>query len=89
VPIVPIAHHDAREIASGSVQRSLAEALTAGWRRPYVAMVVGEPIPPASYAGMSALELTALIRERLTATWREAADLLAAMRRGVVSPPRS
>src|SRR5690606_37287787 len=48
VPIVPIAHHDARAIASGSVQRSLAEAVTALWRRPYVAMVVGEPITPAS-----------------------------------------
>jgi 1-acyl-sn-glycerol-3-phosphate acyltransferase len=89
VPIVPIAHHDARAIASGSVQRSLAGAVTAIWRRPQVAMVVGHTIEPASYAGMSALELTALLRERLTATWREAADMLAAMRRGSVSPPHS
>lgn len=73
VPIVPIAHHDARRIGQGDIGASLRGALTAVVRRPRVRVVVGRTIEPVEYAGLEALELTAMIRSRLTATWRRAA----------------
>lgn len=73
VPIVPIAHHDARRIGHGDIGESLRGAMTAVVRRPRVRVVVGRTIDPSEYAGLGALELTRLIRERLTATWERAA----------------
>ena len=74
VPIVPIAHHDARLVGEGSVARTLLGAFTSFWRRPTVQVVVGDSIQPAEYDGMTALELTALLRTRLTETWEVARD---------------
>jgi 1-acyl-sn-glycerol-3-phosphate acyltransferase len=74
VPIVPIAHHDARLIGDGTVAQTLRRTASALWRRPLVHVMIGKPIEPAAYAGMSALDLTAMIRTRLTETWEAARD---------------
>lgn len=73
VPIVPIAHHDARRIGQGDIGASLRGAMTAILRRPRIRLVVGRAIEPSEYVGLGALELTGLIRTRLTATWARAA----------------
>lgn len=74
VPIVPIAHHDAREIGFGTEAQTLRGAVTSIWRRPTVQLVVGNRIEPSAYEGMLPLDLTRLIRERMTDTWHDARD---------------
>jgi 1-acyl-sn-glycerol-3-phosphate acyltransferase len=81
VPIVPIAHHDARDIGQGTEAETLRAAFTAIWRRPKIVMVVGRQIEPGEYAGMLPLDVTRLIRERLIETWQQARDLRDARRR--------
>lgn len=68
--IVPIAHHDARAIGSGSIAESLLGAVTSVVRRPVVRIRVGAPIRPAEYAGKTLAETVALIQERVTRVWR-------------------
>lgn len=75
VPIVPVAHHDARDIGSGTEGQTLRQAVTAIWRRPTIQLVVGRTIQPSEFTGLTPLELTRIIRERLTETWRRAAEL--------------
>jgi 1-acyl-sn-glycerol-3-phosphate acyltransferase len=82
VPIVPIAHHDARDIGQGTEAETLRGAFTAIWRRPKIVMVVGRRIEPEEYAGKLPLDVTKLIRERLHETWQQARDLREARRRG-------
>ena len=81
VPIVPIAHHDARDIGQGTQSETLRSAFTAVWRRPRISMVVGRRIEPADYAGRLPLDVTRMIRERLIETWEQARDLREAARR--------
>ena len=77
VPIVPVAHHDAREIGAGTEAQTLRRAVTSILRRPTVQLVVGRTIQPHEYAGLTPLELTRMIREHLTETWRRAVELRA------------
>lgn len=72
-PVIPIAHHDAREIGSGSVGKTLAGALTAIVRRPLVRIKIGEPIQPRELKGFSAREATDVIHERVMQLWRSLA----------------
>lgn len=71
--IIPVAHHDARQIGSGSVTRSLFGAVTSMVRRPTVRIRIGAPIRAAEYAGRTIAETAALIQERVTAVWRSLA----------------
>jgi len=80
VPIVVIAHHDARDIGHGTEAETLRAAFTAIWRRPKIVMVVGRQIEPAEYAGKLPLDVTRLIRERLVETWQQARHLRDARR---------
>ncbi len=80
VPIVPIAHHDARDIGQGTESETLRGAFTAIWRRPKIVMVVGRRIEPVEYEGMLPLDVTRLIRERLVEAWQLARDLRDAAR---------
>lgn len=73
-PVIPIAHHDAREIGSGSIAESLAGALTAIVRRPLVRIKIGEPIQPGALKGLAAREASDVIQERVTQLWRSLAD---------------
>lgn len=72
--IVPVAHHDARAIGSGSMARSLLGAVTSVVRRPTVRINIGTPIRAAEYAGRTLAETAALVQERVTAAWRSIAS---------------
>jgi 1-acyl-sn-glycerol-3-phosphate acyltransferase len=69
-PVVPVAHHDARAIGSGSLARSLGGALTSIVRRPTVRLRVGRPVRPEEFAGLPVREVVALVQERVTDVWR-------------------
>lgn len=71
--IVPIAHHDARQIGTGSVARSLLGAATSIARRPTVRLRIGAPIRAAEYTGKTLAETVALVQERVTGVWRSLA----------------
>lgn len=71
--IVPVAHHDARAIGSGSTARSLLGAARSVVRRPVVRVGVGRPIRAAEYAGRTLAETVALVQDRVTAVWRSVA----------------
>lgn len=70
VPVVPIAHHDARRIGSGSVARSLGGALTSIVRRPTVRLRVGRPVLPDEFAGLPLRDVVEVIQDRVTDVWR-------------------
>lgn len=72
--IVPVAHHDARKIGSGTVAESLRGAVTSIVRRPTVRVNVGAPIRAAEYAGRTLAETVSLVQERVTAAWRAIAQ---------------
>lgn len=72
--IVPVAHHDARAIGSGSIRGSLLGAVTSVLRRPVVRVRVGAPIRAAEYGGKTLAETVALIHERVTEVWRSLVD---------------
>lgn len=71
--VIPIAHHDARAIGSGSVTRSMLGAVTSVFRRPTMGIKVGTPIRAAEYMGRTLTETVALIHERMTSVWRSVA----------------
>jgi 1-acyl-sn-glycerol-3-phosphate acyltransferase len=72
-PVIPVAHHDARLIGSGSVARSLGGALTSIVRRPTVRLRVGPPVTPDEFAGMAIRDVVDLVQERVTDVWRSLA----------------
>lgn len=73
--IVPVAHHDARQIGAGSVARSLLGAATSIVRRPTIRIRIGTPIRPTEYAGRTLAETVALVHKRVTNVWRSLAGL--------------
>lgn len=73
VPVVPVAHHDARRIGSGSTARSLGGALTSIVRRPTVRLRVGPPILGEEYAGLPLRDVVNLIQDRVVDVWRTVA----------------
>ncbi|WP_166349855.1 lysophospholipid acyltransferase family protein [Phytoactinopolyspora limicola] len=72
-PVVPVAHHDAREIGAGSVARTLGGALTSIVRRPTIRLRVGEPVQPAELRGLAIREAVDLVQQRVTDVWRSLA----------------
>ena len=68
--VVPVAHHDARLIGTGSIAQSLGGAFTAVVRRPTIRLKVGEPIRPEEFAGLPLRDVVDLIQARVTELWR-------------------
>jgi 1-acyl-sn-glycerol-3-phosphate acyltransferase len=73
VPVIPVAHHDARAIGSGSIPRSLAGALTSIVRRPTVKLRVGRPVMPEEFTGMAIRDVVDLVQARVTDIWQSLA----------------
>ena len=69
-PVLPLVHHDARRIGTGTVSESLRGAARSVLRRPPLRLHVGRPVTVAEYGGRAVAEVTALLRERLVETWR-------------------
>lgn len=82
--VVPVAHHDARMIGSGSIARSLLGAVTSVVRRPTVRIKIGTPIRPVEYAGYTLAETVSLIQQRVTEVWQSIAGSAPTGRRGRV-----
>jgi 1-acyl-sn-glycerol-3-phosphate acyltransferase len=72
-PVIPVAHHDAREIGSGTIARSLGGALTSIVRRPTIKLRVGRPVRPQEFAGLPIREVVDLVHARVTTVWRSIA----------------
>ena len=72
MPIVPIAHHDCRNLGSGSVAKSIISALTKFMNRPKIHLNIGKPILPADLEGKTPEEIGRLMFDRLVETWRGA-----------------
>ncbi|AYY11939.1 1-acyl-sn-glycerol-3-phosphate acyltransferase [Actinobacteria bacterium YIM 96077] len=88
-PVIPVAHHDARVIGSGSTARSLGGALTAVVRRPTVRLRAGRPIRPEEFAGCSIREVVDMVQDRVTEVWRSLATTSGGPDGpGAVRPPR-
>lgn len=68
--VIPVAHHDARKVGSGSIARSLAGTLTSIVRRPIVRIRVGKPILPAEFDGLPVRDVAELVRQRVSEVWR-------------------
>lgn len=69
-PVVPVAHHDARRIGSGSIARSLGGAITSVVRRPTIKLRVGKPILPDEFTGLPLRDVVEVIQDRVTDVWR-------------------
>lgn len=71
MPILPIAHHDTRKLGSGSVQRSILQALSKIFHRPTIHLLIGVPVLPSEIAELSMQETNDYLETKLKQTWLE------------------
>lgn len=71
MPILPIAHHDTRKLGSGSVERSILQALSKVIRRPKIHLLIGEPVMASEIADLSMQETNDYLEARLSQTWQQ------------------
>lgn len=69
MPILPIAHHDTRKLGSGSVERSILQALSKVFRRPTIHLLIGLPIAAKEIANLSLQETNDYLEDKLKQTW--------------------
>jgi 1-acyl-sn-glycerol-3-phosphate acyltransferase len=69
MPIVPIAHHDTRKLGSGTVERSILQALAKVFRRPTIHLLIGSPVLPSDIADLSMQETNDFLEAKLMDTW--------------------
>ena len=69
MPIVPIAHHDTRKLGSGSVERSILQALSKVFRRPKIQLLIGKPVLANEIADLSTQEANDYLEAKLNQTW--------------------
>jgi 1-acyl-sn-glycerol-3-phosphate acyltransferase len=69
MPIVPIAHHDTRKLGSGSVERSILQALSKVFRRPKIQLLIGRPVVANEIAELSMQEANDYLEAKLNQTW--------------------
>lgn len=72
VVVIPIAHHDSRQLGSGSVQRSIVMGLTSVFRVPRIRLRIGKPVDPATLGPLSVREANDYLEGILRQTWLEA-----------------
>jgi 1-acyl-sn-glycerol-3-phosphate acyltransferase len=71
MPIVPIAHHDTRKLGSGSVERSILQALSKVFRRPTIHLLIGKPVLANEIADLSMQESNDYLEAKLNQTWQQ------------------
>lgn len=69
MPIVPIAHHDTRKLGSGTVERSILQALSKVFRRPTIHLLIGAPVAASEIANLSKQETNDFLEAKLMDTW--------------------
>ena len=69
MPILPIAHHDTRKLGSGSVMRSILQALSKVFHRPTIHMLIGAPVLASEIASLSMQATNDYLEAKLTETW--------------------
>jgi 1-acyl-sn-glycerol-3-phosphate acyltransferase len=71
MPILPIAHHDTRKLGSGSVERSILQALSKVFHRPTIHLLFGSPISASEIADLSMQATNDYLEAKLTQTWHQ------------------
>ena len=69
MPIVPIAHHDTRKLGSGTVERSILQALSKVFRRPTIHLLIGTPVTASEIVDLSMQETNDFLEAKLMDTW--------------------
>jgi 1-acyl-sn-glycerol-3-phosphate acyltransferase len=71
MPILPIAHHDTRKLGSGSVERSILQALSKVFRRPTIHLLFGTPVMASEIADLSLQAANDYLEAKLIQTWQQ------------------
>ena len=71
MPILPIAHHDTRKLGSGSVERSILQALSKVFRRPTIHLLFGTPVMANEIADLSMEATNDYLEAKLSETWQQ------------------
>jgi 1-acyl-sn-glycerol-3-phosphate acyltransferase len=69
MPILPIAHHDTRKLGSGSVEKSILQALSKVFRRPTIHLLIGAPVMASEIAELSMQSANDYLEAKLKQTW--------------------
>lgn len=75
MPIVPIAHHDSRRLGTGSVLRSILQALSRVFKRPTIHLMIGTPIFANEIANFNISQANDYLEEKLLTLWKKASAL--------------
>ena len=68
--VIPIAHHDSRNLGSGSVRRSIVMGLTSFLRRPVIQLRIGKPVDSDQLKPLSVSQANDLLEQTLFDTWQ-------------------
>lgn len=71
MPILPIAHHDTRKLGSGSVERSILQALSKVFHRPTIHLLFGTPVMANEIADLSVEATNDYLEAKLSETWQQ------------------
>ncbi len=71
MPILPIAHHDTRKLGTGSVERSILQALSRVFRRPTIHLLFGTPVMASDIEGLSMQAANDYLEAKLSETWQQ------------------
>ena len=71
MPILPIAHHDTRKLGTGSVERSILQALSRVFRRPTIHLLFGTPVMASEIADLSMQAANDYLEAKLSETWQQ------------------
>jgi 1-acyl-sn-glycerol-3-phosphate acyltransferase len=69
MPILPIAHHDTRKLGSGTVERSILQALSKVFRRPTIHLLFGTPVMASEIADLSTQATNDYLEAKLNQAW--------------------
>jgi 1-acyl-sn-glycerol-3-phosphate acyltransferase len=71
MPILPIAHHDTRKLGSGTVERSILQALSKVFRRPTIHLLFGIPVMASEIADLSTQATNDYLEAKLNQAWQQ------------------
>ena len=75
MPILPIAHHDSRKLGTGSVRRSILQALSRVFKRPTIHLMIGNPIFASEIANFNVSQANDYLEEKFLTLWKKVSAL--------------